>query len=693
MALIEIYGTLCSTPEITDETFIEDWGYSHDHTKQYWRRKELPDYFGIVEYDKEGNAILNQRQREYALQEVKRCKEGFWFMNNGTPIFLTGKHYFYLMWWKLEDDIYADYRDTDRRYFLFLNHWENVSWCLGVIRGKKRREGATSQATSNLIYECIFFRNSVCGLVSKTNTDGRTAFTNMVAFGYRQLPVFLKPKQLNNKDSVTELVFAHKSTTVKSGVGATIDNDTGHRSKIDYRAGSVNAYDSGRLSRGLWDEGGKWDSETPFSKFISIVSKTMVKGAKRVGFMECPSTVNEMTKAGGAEYKKVWDGSNQHEHDRTPKRLVRYFTPAYDGYFGFMDRYGMSVADEPTEEQFKYLCENYIGVGDLTEEDIRLGAKEYLRKRREPLEGTDRQEEIRMNPFDEREMFLTSSANCHFDAVLLEELYDRAKGMEKEVLEYGNFIWQDNKPFTKAVWEVCDKSNARWVKPKDFKFPEEPVQQLGNQYYPLNFIQFISGCDPFQNSITETGKGSKASSGILNRFEQGENNDVFNRMFVLKYHARPPLAEKFQMDMILQCFAFGCRILIESKQDGGIRDYFINNGCGAFLIYLQGKANAGIDPNPDNKTLLLNSWEHYILTEGKQGKLIYADVIDDKEKSGDGLIDFDIQDTEKSDQVMGLGWTLVADYFNKANFRNSAKTVDIKDYFPKTSGWTYRRSI
>jgi hypothetical protein len=125
------------------------------------------------------------------------------------------------------------------------------------------------------------------GLVSKTNTDGRNTFTNMVAFGYRQLPVFLKPKQLNNKDSVTELVFAHKANTIKDAKGAVVDNDTGHRSKVDYRAAGTNAYDSGRISRGLWDEGGKWPVEIPFSKFVGIVSKTMVKGSKRVGFMEC----------------------------------------------------------------------------------------------------------------------------------------------------------------------------------------------------------------------------------------------------------------------------------------------------------------------------------------------------------------------------------------------------------------------
>lgn len=677
--VVEIYGTKCEIPELKGDTFIETWG-TDDPDEQYWRKIGLPDYFNMVEYDKQGNAILNQEQRAYALEEVRRCKEGFWFMNCGLPTYVTGKHYFYLMWWRLEDDLAPEYRNTDRKYFIFLNHWENVSWCLGVIRGKKRREGATSQGASNLIYECIFYVNSICGLLSKSNTDGRTAFTNMVAFGYRQLPVFLKPKQLNNKDSVTELVFAHKSTTIKDGIGAVIDTDTGHRSKVDYRAAGLNAYDSGRLSRGLWDEGGKWAKEIPFSKFIAIVSKTMVKGAKRVGFMECPSTVNEMTKEGGAEFKVVWDGSNQFEEGRTTKRLVRYFSPAYDGFVGFIDRYGHSVIDEPTEAQFEYLVKTFVGAGDLDEEDIKLGAKEYLLKvRSQKKEGTERQEEIRMNPFDEREMFMASSADCHFDAVLLDSLYDDAVIMGKNAVEYGNYIWENNIPFTKAIWEETSKAHARWHRAKGFKLPENPVLKNGDYYAPNNAIQIIMGCDPFQNSITESGKGSKGSSGVLNRYEPGTNDEHFNRMFVAKYHGRPPLVEMFQMDMILQCFAYGGKILIEAKMDGGIRDFFIKNGMQRFLIYLPNKENAGIDPNSDNKVLLLNAWEHYILTEGKQGKLIYPDVIDGDK---DGLVKFDINDTEPSDQVMGLGWTLVADYFMKANFRKNTRQMGIKDIFP-----------
>lgn len=682
MSVIEIYGSTISIPDSDGKA--EDWGYPDNPKMQYWRKKELPLYFSEVEYDKDGNAILNKEQAPYAREEVRRCKDGFFFLNNGEETYITGKNYFYLQYWKLEDDIYPDYRDLDRRYFLFLNHWENTSWCLGVVIGKKRRQGATSIATSNIVYECIFFKNSFCGLTSKTQIDAKAAFTNMISFGYRQLPVFLKPKQLNNKDSVTELVFAHKSVTTKGERGSAIDTDTGHRSKIDYRAPSLNAYDSGRLSRGLFDEGGKWAKEVPFSTFLSIVSKTLVKGAKRVGFIECPSTSNAMTN-GGEEFKKVWDSANQFKYGKTPNRLVKYVTPAYDGYMGFIDRHGKSVIDAPTEEQYEYLVENFVGAGDLSEGDIRLGAKEYLLKKRKDLEE-DRsklEEEIRMNPFDEREMFMMRNLNCHFDAVLLAELYDRAKSMENEVIEYGNWTWKDGLPFTEAVWEECHKDHARWMRPKNFKLPKgDKVEWRGNMCYPLNEVQFISACDPFQNNIVESGVGSKASSGVLNRYEDGTNEEFFNRMFVSKYYARPQMAKLLHMDMALQCFAYGCEMLVEAKGNGGFVDFFIDNGLEPFLIRLPDKANYGIDPNSDNKVLLVNLWETYILTHGKAGKMIYASVIDGEK---DGLMKFNVNETEVSDEVMGNGWVLVADYFKRANFRKK-DIFDINSFFPKRTG-------
>lgn len=691
MSFIEIYGTKIKLPDVPDK--VEDWG-TDNPKEQYWRRRDLPSFFEQVEYDREGNAILSQQQREYALEEVRRCKEGFWFMNNGIATYISGKNYFYLMWWKLEDDIYAEYRDTDRRYFLFLNHWENIPWCLGVIRGKKRREGATSQATSNLVYECIFFKNSICGLVSKTDKDGRTAFTNMVAFGYRQLPVFLKPKQLNNKDSVTELVFAHKSVTTKEGKGAAIDSDTGHRSKVDFRAASTNAYDSGRLSRGCWDEGGKWPVETPFSKFIAIVSKTMVKGAKRVGFMECPSTVNEMTKAGGAEFKKVWDSAD-FKNERTTNRLVRYFTPAYDGYVGFIDRYGFSVIDTPTEDQYKYLVDNYVGAGDLNENDIRCGARDYLVTKRSELEGTELEEEIRMNPFDEKEMFLSAGNGCLYAAQAMRMRTQLDWLSYNDVIERGNLVWENGDDFYslkekasgekeliigKLKWVPAE--NGLYQKVKDW-FPKEQnnIYERNGFFFPDNNHLIRMACDPFKYDKTKDNRKSNCVSYVYQMEDIFDLNNPYNDMFVMRYGGRASTTDIANEHILKMAWYCGCQVLFERNVDHW-KKYFGLAKCAGFLTWLANEVEPGIYTDGQGKVVQLgcNYTESYL--EKHTEKIYFKEMLSEET----GHLGFEVENTQKYDDAMGANFTLIA-VKNKKYMKNDTSKMNVENLMP------YRKAI
>lgn len=672
--VLEIYGTKIKVPEYNG--IVEDWG-TDVPSEQYWRKKELPPFFKDVDYDKDGNALLNSQQRDYALEEVRRCKEGFAFMNNGVKTYITGKNYFYLQFWKLENDVFPDYRDTDRRYFLFLNHWENTPWCLGIVRGKKRREGATSQATSNLIYECIFFKNSFCGLTSKTEKDAKTAFTSMVAFGYRQLPVFLKPKQLNNKDSVTELVFAHKSVDVKGAKGSVIDTDTGHRSKIDYRAPGKNAYDSGRLSRLLADEMGKWAVENPASEFLAIVSKTMVQGTKRVGFCELPSTVNELSKGGGAEFKKIWDLADHFKLDRTTNRIVRYFTPAFDGYVGFIDKHGISVIDPPNEEQYKYLVENFVGMGDLTESDVRLGARDYLISKRVGLDGVALEEEIRMNPFDEREMFMSALTGCIYNSFKLNEQLDWLSW--NPMIERGNLVWETGDKFYKQI-EMSDGtihtelSKLKWVKDDNGKYekvkgwmPKEDnnVYEKNGFFIPNGNYAIRIGADPFKYDKTKENRKSNCAAYAYQMPDYINKDYEFNDTFVMRYVDRPSttdLANEYVLRMAWYC---GCKVLFERNVNHW-KSYFASQKCSGFLMWLSGEVEPGIytDGKGGVVQTICDYTESYI--EKDIQKVYFKELLGDKS----GWLGFEVGDTQRYDDAMGAGFALIA-----AKEKRQAETI------------------
>jgi len=673
---IEIYHTKISLPPLVSSDDVETWG-TDIPSEQYWRRSELPDIFDDVEVDKNGVAFLTKEQERFAQRELKRCKKGFHFMNNGKPTYITGKHYFYLQWWVLEDDIYPDYRDADRRYFLFLNHWEKREWCLGIVRGKKRREGASSQATSNLIYECIFYTNSNCGLVSKTNIDARETFLEMVKNGYEKLPVWLKPPQLNRADSVTELIF-----DVKAEKGE--NKGKGHRSKVNYRATVENAYDRGRMTRVLADEGGKWEGDVKFSKFISKVSKTLVKGAKRVGFMEAPSTVNELTKAGGAEYQKVWKNSDQIKSGglKTPMRFVSYFTPAYDNYEGFIDKHGMSVIDEPTDEQYKYLVDKWVvkdeetgeNLRELSEEDIRLGAKAYIFSRRKGLEGSELEEEIRQNPTTVKEMFEAASTDGVFPEYIINQQLDFLSYNEKDLVENGDLVWERGIPFfsektfndgtkdiriEKLLWIPNEKGKFQKVKgwmPKE----QNNVILRNGYFFPNGSYATRLGCDPFRYDKTKDYRKSNCAAYVYQMPDVSDDQMAFHDMFTMRYSERANTTT-IQYDNVLKMAWFcGTQVLFERNVNNW-KEHFKIQKCSGFVTWLPGEVEPGIYTDSEGNVTQQICDLHTSYLHRAAHKIYWVDLLG----RPSGYLDFEVGNTQKSDDVMGSGITLIASVLKK----------------------------
>jgi len=594
-----IYGTKCKLPDVPPHEKILNSDKPKD--EQMWAREELPSFFEKVEYTKSGDLILTEEQEDYAITELEKCKKGIWVYINGSSFYIPKKYYFYLQWWTLEDGSRPEYRDCDRRYFTFLEHWENVPWALGVIRSKKRREGASSQATSNLVYEAIFYKNSNCGLVSKSNEDGRATFTEMVAYGYRQLPAFLKPKQINREDSVTELVFAQKASNVKEGFADAQKEDEGNRSKINYRAPVLNAYDRGRMSRLLLDEFGKLEKEIQASQLFAIISKTLVKGVKRVGFVEMPSTVNKMSK-GGSEFKLLWENADVDKRTPTINRLVRYFSPSFDGYEGFIDQYGFSVINSPTPEQKQYLVdkwvvtdENGVTISEISEEDIELGAKAYILKRREGRTGDDLEEEIRMNPCNEVEAFMSANADCIFNVVKLNEQIERLKESpvpKRKIIFYRDEInqsirWRDARDTETFAWEFVSDLNLKG--------------EVNKHYYdngtkrPGRVDIGVIGVDGYSNSQGGKKYGSKASAWVYSKYDL---RDPLNTgLFTGHLYGRPNEKEELHNQIILAAEYLGYQVYYEFVADD-YYTYFKNRGK---LGYLAKFPLNAIDPSKRKK--------------------------------------------------------------------------------------------
>ncbi len=616
--IVEIYGAKIRLP---DKPADKDILYSGEERKnQKWVRPSLPDFFETVEYDNEGTSILTRQQEDYAAEEVNRCFNGVWARIGGKDRYINGRYYFYLRYYTLEDGAAPEFREADRLYFLFFHYWFCILWCLGLIRIKKRRQGASSQSCSNLLYEAIFYKNSNCGLLSKTKDDSKDTFTQMVSSAYKQLPVYLKPRQVNKEDSVTELVFAHKSKPVKGGVAKGQKSEEGHNSRINYRAPVLNAYDRGRMSYVLGDEFGKFPLDVPASKLLAIISKTLVKGVKRVGWIDMPSTVNEMTKGGGAEYKKIWDQANQFKKTPTVNRIVRFFQPAYESYEGFIDEFGDSVVGEPTHEQYQYLVDKWVKydengtqISELNEEDIKLGAKEYvLVKRRADLTGEDLEEETRMNPCTEEEAFMYAGVGCEFNAAninrQIKELEENPPFLRQmrfvpEKREVKS-IFPDKKPYTDVIAKAMDDAKGGWFVLELPNKANHFSSRQGTFYEPLNHMLYQIGVDTVKDSDAINGSKPRIlvmkKSCIVNGVETG--------MYpVAMWLSDARLDVHFDEQVLLACKLFGCKANYEIDARGDYYRYFSKENCGSFLNWtpkmLQNPVKrGGFKPEPGTRS-------------------------------------------------------------------------------------------
>ena len=593
--IIEIYGSKVRLPETPKDE--EGVNYGLPRSEQKWKRQPLPSIFDKVEYDKLGNLILTKEQEDYAAQEVKRCKQGVWVWIGEKLRFIPKRYYFYLQYYTLEDGSAPDFREADRLYFLFFEHWFLILWCLGLIRIKKRRQGASSQSCSNILYEAIFFRNSNCGLISKTKDDSKDTFTQMITMAYRLLPAFLKPKQVNKEDSVTELVFAHKSQTVKGGVAAGAKEEEGHNSKINYKAPVLNAYDRGRMSYVLGDEFGKLAPEVPASQLLSIISNTLKKGVKRVGWIDMPSTVNEMTKGGGAEYKLIWDSANQFTRSQTLNRIVRFFQPAYEAYEGFIDEFGDSVIDKPTEEQYNYLVNKWVQynedgilISELSEDDIKLGAKVYVTvKRRDGLIGMALEEETRMNPCTEEEAFLYAGVGCEFNSVNinmqikeLEEnpVYIRQARLviKKEVKK--SIVIGKKDVEVKSVGFMDDEKGGWFILETPIK--ENNFEYRGSEIEPKGKMIYQIGVDTTQDRIAVHGSNPAITVFKKSLIIDGVETGLYP---VALWISPTRLDIHFDEEVLKACLWWGCEANYELDRRTDFYRYFCKMNCGSFLTW------------------------------------------------------------------------------------------------------------
>jgi len=136
--IYEIQNLKIALPAVNEPT-----KRSKKEDEQYWEAREYPKELSriknVFDWDKHPEDFKEEHY-DYIDGEFKKREEGFWFYNNGDPTYITGSHYMYLQWTKI-DIGKPDYRESNRLFYIFWEACKADKRCYGICYLKNRRSG------------------------------------------------------------------------------------------------------------------------------------------------------------------------------------------------------------------------------------------------------------------------------------------------------------------------------------------------------------------------------------------------------------------------------------------------------------------------------------------------------------------------------------------------------------------------
>ena len=99
--ILEIQGFQIALPQQPKKIYSRSKNKSEQKWEQFPAKpdfKRIKTVFDWQEYPDD----FKEKHYGYIDEEFRRREEGFWFMNNGKPTYITGTHYMYLQWSKID---------------------------------------------------------------------------------------------------------------------------------------------------------------------------------------------------------------------------------------------------------------------------------------------------------------------------------------------------------------------------------------------------------------------------------------------------------------------------------------------------------------------------------------------------------------------------------------------------------------
>ena len=547
----EIQNLKIALPKEKDVNKDFDTWQVHEYPKAL---KKIKTIFDWKQYPDD----FKEKWYVYIDREFARRHEGYWFTNKGKATYITGTHYMYLQWSKI-DVGQADFREANRLFFIFWEACKADKRCYGMCYLKNRRSGFSFMASGETVNLATISSDARYGVLSKSGADAKKMFTDKIVPISVNYPFFFKPIQDGMDRPKTELAYrvpASRFTRRKLDSNEQLEELEGLDTTIDWKNTGDNSYDGEKLKLLVHDESGKWEKPDNILNNWRVTKTCLRLGSRIIGKCMMGSTSNALDK-GGRNYKKLYDDSNvtrRNRNGQTSSGLYSLFIPMEWNYEGYIDSYGLPVFETPTEKK--------KGPDGFP---IEIGVIEHWENEVDGLKNDpDALNELyRQFPRTEKHAFRDETKQSLFNLTKIYEQIDYNEDLKhSNVVTQGNFQWEDGIKDTSVMFVPSNQGRfyVSWVPNKD---QQNRVLVKNGRKFPGNEHMGAFGCDSYDISGTVDGRGSKGSLHGLTKFSM---DDAPPNLLFLEYIARPQTAEIFFEDVLMACIFYGMPILAENNK-------------------------------------------------------------------------------------------------------------------------------
>jgi len=664
--IIEIQNFQIALPKTPKEV------YSNKEKK--WKQFEYPKELSRLKSIFDWRAYPEEKKSQwfdYIDEEFNRRDNGFWFNNAGTPTYLTGTHYMYLQWSKI--DVGApDFREANRLFFIFWEACKADKRCYGMCYLKNRRSGFSFMSSAETVNQATISSDARFGILSKTGADAKKMFTDKVVPISINYPFFFSPIQDGMDRPKSELAYrvpASKFTRKKITSNEKLEDLEGLDTTIDWKNTGDNSYDGEKLKLLVHDESGKWERPDNILNNWRVTKTCLRLGSRIIGKCMMGSTSNALDK-GGDNFKKLYNSSDVTKRNRngqTQSGLYSLFIPMEWNYEGFIDQYGLPVFNTPDVDVFDPHGELIdIGVIDSWQNEA-----DGLKNDQDALN-----EFYRQFPRSTEHAFRDETKGSIFNLVKIYEQIDYNEEMSRTLgITRGNFQWVNGIKDSKVIFYPDPKGRFKisWTPPVNM---QNKIIIKNGVKYPANEHMGAFGCDSYDISGTVDGVGSKGALHGLTRFSM---EDAPANSFFLEYLSRPPTAEIFFEDVLMAIVFYGMPILAENNKPRllyylrrrGYRGYSMNRPDKIWNKLSVAEKEIGGIPNSseDIKQAHAAAIEMYIQAhvgakpDGSIGDCYFNELLNDWAR-------FDINKRTKHDASISSGLAIMAN--NRHLYRPNA---------------------